>query len=87
MRSTCLRRIAGVIAVLATGGMVLTGPNFACESFLGESALTAVDFCFIFDCNNGLLGGTVDPCAGGLDIAGEDTSGLLIDCPELDENP
>ena len=85
MRSKRLRRAVMVVAALTTGAMVLASPNFACESYMVESALTALDFCFIFDCNNGVLGGTVDPCAGGVDAAGEPTPGLLVDCPDLDD--
>ena len=57
----------------------------ACESYLVESAFSTLDFCFIFDCNNGMLGGTVDPCAEGRDAAGEATPGLFVDCPDPDD--
>jgi hypothetical protein len=68
------RRIAAAIALLAGGGWLLTGPNTGCGSFLLQSAVSAADFCFIFDCQNGILGGTFDPCAG--------ENPLLADCPE-----
>jgi hypothetical protein len=42
-------------------------------SFVGESVLTATDFCFIFDCQSGILGGTIDPCSG--------ENPLFADCP------
>ena len=85
MRSSGIRRIAIGAAAVASGAVVLASPNMACESYLVESAFSSLDFCFIFDCNNGMLGGTVDPCAGGLDAAGEPTPGLFVDCPERDE--
>ena len=85
MRSSSFRRIAVGAAAVASGAVVLASPNMACESYLVESAFSSLDFCFIFDCNNGILGGTVDPCAGGLDAAGENTPGLFVDFPEEEE--
>ncbi len=56
-------RLTGITVALALSGAFLTaGPGAGCVSFFAESALVATDFCFIFDCQNGLLGGTVDPC-------------------------
>jgi len=55
-----------VAAFLATGvaGYLFSGPGTSCMSFLGESTLESANFCFIFDCQNGILGGTIDPCSG-----------------------
>lgn len=79
------RRIAIVLGIIASGGIVLAGPGTGCSSYLGESLLVAADFCFIFDCQNGLLGGTVDPCSG-IGSGNQTTEGntanpLLTDCP------
>lgn len=73
-----------MVAGLALGGgFLLAGPGTGCMSFAAESALTTTDFCFIFDCGNGLLGGTIDPCPGG--ETGDDSgqAPLFVDCPEL----
>ena len=67
------RRIAALVALAAGGGFLLAGPYTGCMSFIGESALTATDFCFIFDCQSGILGGTIDPCSG--------DQPLFADCP------
>lgn len=57
-----LRRVASVAAVAGAGGVMLISPNFSCESFAGESLFTAVNTCFIFDCQNGAFGGLLNPC-------------------------
>lgn len=53
------------VAMLITSGAVTfvltTG---ACQKFGAQKTLTAVDWCYIFDCQNGLFGGLVDPCNG-----------------------
>lgn len=76
-------RAVAIGAGLALGGAILmSGPGTGCSSFIGESGLTSTDFCFIFDCQNGILGGTIDPCAGtGVgDRSGEQP--LFTDCPD-----
>lgn len=70
-------RVLAALFVFASGAVMLTSPNFACESFLGETVMSGLDMCFIFDCNSGIFGGTVQPCAGGTD--GENN--LFVDCP------
>jgi hypothetical protein len=54
-------RTGAIAAALLSGGGLLLQNN-GCVSFTAESALVATDFCFIFDCQNGLFGGTIDPC-------------------------
>ena len=56
------RRLAALAALAAGGGFLFSGPNTGCMSFMATSAVSAADFCFIFDCQNGLLGGTIKPC-------------------------
>lgn len=76
MRLTA-RRVGAFLTLAAGGGYLLAGPGTGCSSYLGESTFVATDFCFIFDCQNGILGGTIDPCAG------SPTQGpLFVDCPE-----
>ncbi len=58
-------RKAGIwLGILAGGGYLLAGPGTGCSSYIGESLLVATDMCFIFDCQNGILGGVFDPCSG-----------------------
>jgi hypothetical protein len=58
------RRIVAVMGLSGMGGYLLSGPGTGCTSFVAESTLTSANFCFIFDCQNGILGGTIDPCSG-----------------------
>ena len=80
------RRVALTLALFAGGGFLLAGPGTSCSSFLGESAFVATDFCFIFDCQNGFLGGTIKPCDigggfGGFVDPDVTNSPLFVDCP------
>jgi len=70
------RRIGAFLTLAGAGGYMLAGPGTGCTSYLGESTATATDFCFIFDCQNGILGGTIDPCAD----SGQGP--FFADCPE-----
>ena len=76
-----LHRVFIAAGCLSAGGFLLAGPGTGCSSFLTESALTSAEFCFIFDCQNGLLGGSIDPCSGAdpADQSGE--LPLFTDCP------
>ncbi len=77
------RLVAKAASLVLAGGFLLGGIGTTCTSFAGEAAIGAVDFCFIFDCQNA-LGGTVNPCVpfdlrqG--EIAQQDQT-LLMDCP------
>ena len=79
------RRVAAVVGLLASGGYLMAGPGTGCSSFLGEAALVAADACFIFDCQNGILGGTIDPCSGigsgNQTVEGATRPPLFTDCP------
>lgn len=74
-------RTAAITVSLALGGTLFAVSGSTCSTFSAESALATADLCFIFDCQNGILGGTIDPCA----IVGTDPDGnevpLLVDCP------
>lgn len=90
MRSTRLRfRWVLSAAAVASAGMVF---QTACMSFAGNQVLHALDFCFLFDCQNGAFGGLIDPCP---DQATTDSSGssstdtvtranIFVDCPTVD---
>ena len=79
------RRIAVAVGTLGLGGVVLSGPGTGCTSFIAEEALTRTDFCFIFNCTDGALGGTLDPCTGfGSNTNSVETftvAPLFSDCP------
>lgn len=82
------QRLGVAAAMTLSGGILFAGPGTSCTSFLLESALDAVDFCFVFDCQNGILGGTIQPC-GPFDNFSQDalnsppTGPVFIDCPDL----
>lgn len=80
-----MRRLSAIAVTISTGGYLLVGQNTGCTSFLGESVLVTADFCFIFDCQNGLLGGTLDPCSGigsgNQTVEGDNAAPLFTDCP------
>ena len=46
-----------------SGAYLCAGGNLACGSFAADAAVSSADMCFIFDCNDGILGGVIDPCA------------------------
>ena len=79
-----LRRIVISAALAAGGGFLMSGPGTTCSSFSAESALVAVDSCFIFDCQSA-LGGVLDPCQEIRDpVTGAVTRpALFLDCPNL----
>lgn len=85
---TNFRRVSVTVALLAGSGFLLAGPATSCTSFTGRSLLTATDFCFIFDCQNGILGGTVDPCSGigsgDTTVEGDTALPVFTDCPTND---
>lgn len=84
MRSR-IRKVIATISLLAASGFVTSGPGTSCSNFVGETALVAVDLCFIFDCQNGILGGTIDPCSGigsgNQTVEGQTQQPLFTDCP------
>lgn len=75
------RRVVATVGLIGLGACLLSGPGTSCSSFFGESAFVAIDTCFIFDCQNGILGGTVDPCATVVNENGIVVRGpLFVDC-------
>ena len=84
MRSRARKAIAAM-TLLAGSGFVMAGPGTGCSSYVVDAALVATDMCFIFDCQNGILGGTIDPCSGigSGNQTGEGQTGLPLftDCP------
>ena len=84
MRSRA-RRMMAAVSILTGSGILLSGPGTSCTSYIGQTALVAADLCFIFDCQNGILGGTIDPCSGigsgNQTIEGQTQQLLFTDCP------
>ncbi len=89
-------RGAIVLSLILSGAYLCTSGTATCGSVAGTSAMSAIDFCFMFDCTNGALGGLVDPCAdvGEVDDTGGSTgegTGVLggpffTDCNALEED-
>ncbi len=86
MRLQVRRSLFKGAALLGGLGYVMANPT--CTSFVGESLLRSTDFCFIFDCQGGVFGGTLDPCAGSgsgaqtVESVGENAvAPFLNDCP------
>lgn len=84
-----LRRLGIVAGCSAVGGVLLAGPGTGCLPVVGEIVGDSIDFCFIFDCQNGILGGVVNPCTdpvipvqAGREIVTTPAIGpLFVDCP------
>jgi len=75
MRSK-LRRLFMFMLLMAGGSALFSGsPNAGCFRMAAGTTLVATDFCFIFDCTNGIFGGVLDPC---------NPVPLLNDCPAGD---
>ncbi len=72
------RRAVTFLTLAAGGGYLLAGPGTGCGSFALEAGLASTDFCFIFDCQNGIFGGTIDPCETNAVVPG--AGPLLLDC-------
>ena len=78
------RRLVVTLGLIGFGGFLTVGPNATCASFALETVATTVDFCFIFDCQSGVLGGTIDPCDVGFSDSPNQVGGLAFaDCPDL----
>ena len=79
------RRAISVLGLLGGLGFLLSGPATSCTSFTGRSLLVAADLCFVFDCQNGAFGGTVNPCSGigsgDQTPEGQAALPLFTDCP------
>ena len=80
MRSR-LRRIAVSVGLIGVGGFLLAAPGAGCFSFTGEAIVGMTDLCFIFDCTNGILGGTIDPCDPQINFETGQAMTILADCP------
>ncbi len=80
------RRVTALAGLVAAGGYLMAASGSGCSSFSADSLLVTTDFCFIFDCQSGVFGGTIAPCtgagSGNQTIEGtSDQLPLLTDCP------
>ena len=85
MRASLRRWAVGLAAMATAGAVYQTG----CMAFSGDQVLRSVDFCFIFDCQNGLFGGVIDPCNNNVFLDGRSSTGnanTFVDCPTDDGN-
>lgn len=82
-RKMASRLRAGGIFCLAAVGTLGALRQSACIAFGADQLLGTLDFCFVFDCQNGLFGGVVDPCPDPLTDPLDGTStNLFVDCPD-----
>jgi len=70
------KRLIAVLVIVSAAGILTVESGLACVSLFGEQALAATDFCFIFDCQNGALGGTIKFCS-----TSQGESPTFNDCP------
>jgi len=85
MRLRSRRSWIAAVGLLGGFGYLLSGAPTTCYSFSGESFFTTTDFCFIFDCQGGALGGIVQPCtgagSGNSTFETNNSQPLFNDCP------
>ena len=51
------------LAAAGTAGLLFTAPELSCASAGASGLLSSVDFCFLFNCNDGAIGGLVTFCS------------------------
>ena len=78
MRSGIRRMMVVVALVGISGAFAASGGGLGCTSMFGEQALGMFDSCFLFDCQNGAVGGLIDFCSNSV---AEDV--LFTDCPNV----
>lgn len=84
MNQRTMRSFRWLIMLLAGATLfqtaAFTGANGigggGCTTFTTNGVLTSVDFCYIFDCQSGFLGGAVQPCGDPNSTADD----IFVDC-------
>lgn len=74
---------------LAAAGMLGAVHQAGCMSFAGDQLQRSVNFCFLFDCQNGAFGGLINFCPNNATSDANVASGnanTFIDCPILEDN-
>ena len=74
MRTWKFRSLAILVATGISGAALFQTPG--CVTFAATTVVSALDFCAILDCQNGLLGGVIRPCGSPLSTDDD----VLADC-------
>ena len=73
------------MSVLGGGGCLIASSGLTCAGFASDVLLSSIDMCFLFDCNNGAIGGLIDFCAD-VEVTdpedGGDLGNFFTDCPD-----
>lgn len=84
MRRSVIKRMGLSLGILLGGGVTFAGPGLSCAGFASDVLFSSVDMCFLFDCNNGAIGGLIDFCSE-VSItdpqSDADTNNFFTDCP------
>ena len=75
-------RIWVAMCLALSGAYLCTSGNLTCGSFGADAAVSSTDMCFMFDCDEGIFGGIIDPCTEVGGRGSGTTSGTFFaDCP------
>lgn len=66
--------LGGATVFQSIGFTATQGMDFSCNRFASNGVLSATNFCFLLDCENGFVGGLIDPCND------PSQGGVLLDC-------
>jgi hypothetical protein len=84
VRRTLIKRIGLNLAIFAGGGVMFAGSELSCAGFGSDVLFSSIDMCFLFDCNNGAIGGLIDFCSDVVitdPAAGAAGGNFFTDCP------
>ncbi len=70
-----MKRFLLYVLFLAGGGTLFQGNNAGFIRCAGDTTLTAINFCFVFDCPNGAIGGALEFCGD------QPQDDIFLDCP------
>lgn len=62
MKRSLWRRVGVKLAVVGGMGVLFQLGNPGCTSFFANAGLSSMDFFFLFNCNDGALGGLIQFC-------------------------
>ncbi len=60
-----------------------TGVGGGCTRFTTNTLASSIDFCYVFDCQSGFLGGAVQPCGD----PGTTADDMFVDCSVAAADP
>jgi hypothetical protein len=83
MRRKQVRWLTGLATTALMGALYQTG----CMSFAADQVQRSVDFCFLFDCQNGAFGGLINFCPNNENsdlLVNSQNANTFIDCPVQD---